>query len=953
MKKLLICLFFSLLALALSANTVTVFGVKGTMDLKKYPLDVREFKIDSKTQMTDETVLRCCEALDNSKLVIFGLNFSGWQQIFGNQSIGNSFTEFLRRGGVAYFGFQSYDSLSKVSAAVIKYFHSVKITPWQRNNYLNFAQGDNGTICKMAEEYATFCAPEAKFLHIKRFKNDPRLWKSLVVTAKGTPVAVIQENICGKGTVIYSYDLKIFRETSHPMLEALLKKAFGENMKKQSLKERNRIKQQGKTAGSANDGTVMDLSQGGTIELINSKNGQKALFPTRVTVKRRGNILDITFESHAPYPSDAAKALTHRDGELWKDECVEVILENTIPGKGGNYHFIINRANTVYDSCNGNTLFNSKNIVTTVDNKEKSYTVNLKIDLAELDLADAPMIRANFARENHAKKEYSGWKKSASGFNNREAMGLLAKDAAALTALSKVAADGKFLMEQIPLFTRMEISTPPGAKAAEKLPEIVVTAGRNDKESVCIALYNQTPDTQVFRWEGADFIDGSNTPARDIFTVKEAVPWLDRMGRTVLEPLVKLNEANIITVPSGETRLLWIDVKSDLPAGKYTWKSSLVSTVNKDKSRPVVITLDLQNWRMPDDLGLMVSAYGPYKFSWAKNKIKAYWALCADYHINWIQLNERPALKNFKKNAAGVIETADNMDSTVSEELELLSIKEFKNKKLFWMYGYGSVSQFNKVMKTLGSDVRFGSEEGQKLFREWLTKYLAALQKAGISTENIIWNIMDEPRSKDIPDCVKFIKITNEFKLTSYSDFATWSTVDDVRQIADAGCSLLAPWEPRLLSRKTAEEELAICRKTGRKFLTYLCSNNGNTEAYLAYYRFRGMRGFLMKCCGISMWAMNSWRGNDWHSDDDKSLGGAFLVHHNKRGPIPTIRLEAYREAAEDMYLLRRATAAEDSVLQKLAAPETLNTLMQKNDPAALMLWKEKLNRAMNKTIVK
>ncbi|MBE6404362.1 MAG: hypothetical protein E7039_11750, partial [Lentisphaerae bacterium] len=443
MKKLLICLFFSLLALALSANTVTVFGVKGTMDLKKYPLDVREFKIDSKTQMTDETVLRCCEALDNSKLVIFGLNFSGWQQIFGNQSIGNSFTEFLRRGGVAYFGFQSYDSLSKVSAAVIKYFHSVKITPWQRNNYLNFAQGDNGTICKMAEEYATFCAPEAKFLHIKRFKNDPRLWKSLVVTAKGTPVAVIQENICGKGTVIYSYDLKIFRETSHPMLEALLKKAFGENMKKQSLKERNRIKQQGKTAGSANDGTVMDLSQGGTIELINSKNGQKALFPTRVTVKRRGNILDITFESHAPYPSDAAKALTLRDGELWKDECVEVILENTIPGKGGNYHFIINRANTIYDSCNGNTLFNSKNIVTTVDNKEKSYTVNLKIDLAELDLADAPMIRANFARENHAKKEYSGWKKSASGFNNREAMGLLAKDAAALTALSKVAADGK------------------------------------------------------------------------------------------------------------------------------------------------------------------------------------------------------------------------------------------------------------------------------------------------------------------------------------------------------------------------------------------------------------------------------------------------------------------------------------------------------------------------------
>ena len=102
------------------------------------------------------------------------------------------------------------------------------IALWQRNNYLNFEKGDNGTICKLAEEYATFCAKEAKFLHVKRFKNDPQLWKSLVVTAKGTPVAVIQENICGKGTVIYSYDLKIFREANHPMLDALVKKAFGE-----------------------------------------------------------------------------------------------------------------------------------------------------------------------------------------------------------------------------------------------------------------------------------------------------------------------------------------------------------------------------------------------------------------------------------------------------------------------------------------------------------------------------------------------------------------------------------------------------------------------------------------------------------------------------------------------------------------------------------------------------
>ena len=228
MKKMLSCAVFTALCLSLSANTAAVFGYKGAMNLKKYQLDVREFKIDKNTKMTPETAASCCEALNKSKLVIFGLAFNGWNKIFSNKSIAASFTEFLRRGGVVYFGSQTYDSLGKVSAAAIKYFRSIKITPWQRNNYLNFEKGDNGTICKLAEEYATFCAKEAKFLHVKRFKNDPQLWKSLVVTAKGTPVAVIQENICGKGTVIYSYDLKIFREANHPMLDALVKKAFGE-----------------------------------------------------------------------------------------------------------------------------------------------------------------------------------------------------------------------------------------------------------------------------------------------------------------------------------------------------------------------------------------------------------------------------------------------------------------------------------------------------------------------------------------------------------------------------------------------------------------------------------------------------------------------------------------------------------------------------------------------------
>ena len=111
MKSLLLCALLVLSSFGVYADTVTVFGTVGAMDLKPYPLDVRQFSIGSKTKMTDETVLRCCEALDNSSLVIFGLAFNGWEKLFANKAIANSFTEFMRRGGVAYCGTQTYDEI--------------------------------------------------------------------------------------------------------------------------------------------------------------------------------------------------------------------------------------------------------------------------------------------------------------------------------------------------------------------------------------------------------------------------------------------------------------------------------------------------------------------------------------------------------------------------------------------------------------------------------------------------------------------------------------------------------------------------------------------------------------------------------------------------------------------------------------------------------------------------
>ena len=151
-----------------------------------------------------------------------------------------------------------------------------------------------------------------------------------------------------------------------------------------------------------------------------------------------------------------------------------------------------------------------------------------------------------------------------------------------------------------------------------------------------------------------------------------------------------------------------------------------------------------------------------------------------------------------------------------------------------------------------------------------------------------------------------------------------------------------------MTSRDSADEIKQILKQNCSQIMPYLCSRSGNFSPLQSYFRFRGIRTFLLGGDGIVLWAVNSWSNNDYRSDEEKKLNGAFLIHHgDERGFVPTLRLEAFREAVEDLYYLKLAEKSSSPAVKALIAPEKLNEVMIKDDPAVTAAWHEELIRAL------
>ncbi|MBO4489908.1 MAG: DUF4091 domain-containing protein [Lentisphaeria bacterium] len=915
---------------------VTIIGNAAKLKLDSYPLQVNTFEIGPQEKLSDEKTLRLCESLDNSKFVFFpGFpEVNAAKEIFSSAPVCESMRGVLARGGILYFGPCRWATLDNCPEAMWTFFTDMGVRFPTLKNYLDAVPGQSekpvtGVLAAPYDKsFFNSPNPAGEFTAIRQFGDlTDTSFVPLIKSEDGKVIGAVQENVNGTGTIVFTYAYNIIRNTESAFIENILTHLYGPMRK---VSRREQLKRE--TPDSAEEGAaVCCLGEPVEAELIVSKDGTAPKNPTRVRISGDRETMIVEFSCVSK--SAPVANITDRDNNVWNDDCVELILADSLKTNARTYHFIVNTNNAVYDAQNGNFAWNCKNFKSTVVKNPEGFYVKMEIPVSEFHLDD--VFRMNVGREQISDAEVTSWAKAPNGFLILPDMKPVSyAPGRTLSAGKTGSSGGKLFITQVPLFTRIYPDSTPRPEAKE-LKDIQITLPGNDLELVQIVFFNTTDENYVFRIEPE-----LNSENGDIFTFHELSNWRAPTGEVFAEIETPLNTANLLSVPSCENKVLLLKAKTSRPAGKYDWSFTIVPVNVKMPSRKIkttvhVLPLTLKKEELPAGY-----AFGPYKMTWSNppGYLQHYWKQLREYNIDHvISSDPRKAI------------TADEKGLVISDDHSLYIRDEaiLADTVSGWVYGYGVVDTFRKKMKLAGIRKPFRDPEMLKLFEKWIANWADALKEVNADFTRFEVPMQDEPRTADIPDLLAAAEILKKYGFRLNSTLATWTTIEDIRQLASHLYRAI-PFEPLITNRAIAPEAKLIFAENCRHIMPYLCSMSGDFSPLQGYFRFRGIRTFLAGGDGIAMWALNSWRGNEYRSEENRKVDGAFLIHHgDDRGFVPTLRLEAFREAIEDLYYLKMASKSDRPEVKSLITPEKLNEVMIKDDPAVTAAWHEELVRAL------
>ena len=903
-------------------NQITVFDNSGFLKLEQYNLKVNRFVFpETQKELNSENKLRICESLDNSLFVWVGSHISSKDLglLFNNTEIVNSLSELLNRKGIIYFAPSEWKIISLVPSSMNRWLKSIHIDQaWQAAYYKNTSENKKEIKVKalLTKEFenSIFNTPHKNIstLAVRHFGDITKKTnlKALMQTPDGKFTTMVVGEIPGKGRVIFSNAYDIDRATTSPFLENILTGLY-DNFRK--LSSRQRLSGEGSIQKPA---CFIDLNKIATYSLVSIKKSEKLVNLTTVTVRCDKKKLYVTFQCKAQMP--LLTKYSERDSAIWNDDCVEVFIADSVKSSSNMYHFILNSNNIVYDEKNLSRSWNAKKLTTAVKKSKDGFEAFFEIGLAELGLKDS--FKINLCRESYNPEELSALLPTNAFFSKKNmAVASFLPEASFLT---KKAVPQVLSIVQEPVFKRIYEDSEPEDDAVN-VTNIDMLLARKDRELAKIVFYNRTGSHCYFRIE-------ENQVNSDIFKIKELLPWRAPNGEVFFEIESELNEANVVCVPDGGNCVLLIEAYTDKTPANYTWDFELVPVTSDKKKCKIKVNAEVLNLEvsetMPD-----VYTFGPYG-----KRGKKYNEFLKKNLIN-IVIGEINIRKVIKKDAAGKIILSENKKDYLTDEAEMakLGVK--------WSYGYGIWAEF---CHRVGAKQNETTPETNQMFEEYVKRWASALHEANVDFSSFTVPLQDEPRSEDLDGLILAAKIFHKYGFQTNLTIATWSTLDDVEKISPY-IDLMMPTETRIVSRKTANDELKIYRKYCKRIMPYLCSTSSCYSNYMHYFRYRGIRSYQLGFYGFAMWAANSWRGNDYHSVEDSKSNGSWLFHHNNVNPVGTLRLEAFREGIEDLYYLKRASLSDKSEVKELISKENLQAILQDGSSVQVKKWRDKLLRTL------
>ena len=375
------------------------------------------------------------------------------------------------------------------------------------------------------------------------------------------------------------------------------------------------------------------------------------------------------------------------------------------------------------------------------------------------------------------------------------------------------------------------------------------------------------------------------------------------------DALPALDEAGILTIPAGETALLWLDwAAKDVAAGTYTAELHIRA-----------LTVSEQVWSTPlvwEVLPLALPEQMPLWFHvWAYNNplvgdADAVWQDLLDHHMNVFDL-PIPAVMYDSHGGIGPIDW-----SATDHVLARAPDGSF----FLWRGNEGFVVAADGVPGV-------GSDPWRHAYEQFAHLWVAHLAEQGIDYDRHANYIIDEPGIDggvrvDYFERIARIWRTIDPRVRIYSNPGGGATREHVERIVRHADVLGPSWgeyrgvpdvyHPGGETIPTATEPnefMRTIRENAWMLWTYRCADGGKDFLRMRYYWEPIWQGPRVNLTGLGFWSyagrqIDFWQGSSPNDTDYE------LVYNGASGPVPSRRWQGLRMGIEDDARLRMVLQA-------------------------------------------
>jgi len=422
----------------------------------------------------------------------------------------------------------------------------------------------------------------------------------------------------------------------------------------------------------------------------------------------------------------------------------------------------------------------------------------------------------------------------------------------------------------------------------ERVPEkatrsirIARTALPTEHEVFAVNLFNITDRLIETR-----ILVETSDPAVTV-TPRHAISVPTSLGAMSWDPLPKLDESSVISIPSLSTRQIWLDVVAPSTSGKYritvrcqALNGAGVLESNNPASLPppeVQAEIDLEVYAFE------MAPQGDFRLcTWASAKESDYEDLLS--HGNNVFVVPLPQSKGKSGASQGI--DYKQLDTVIQ------GVKG--HDVLYLLQGMPSLAG------------KPGDTDYQKGLETYLKDLVAHLSEEGIDKQHFALYPFDEPggygwnavnQYVDYGKAVRKVDPEIQIYMDGGGELPMFEAMAPVTDIWCPGINMLPEQSP----------EMKLVRSTGKTLWSYNCSYsygrpvgaNLKNANIVAEYRIAALFAFRHDTTGIGYWC--------YHHGEDPWGRAEFeymLIYPTKSGPVTSRRWEAVREGIEDYRIL-------------------------------------------------